>query len=103
MDWSGLAGDFDPFHVHLPSRLIPRVPWTFPSKPPEESPPPHPLRLSAAEQHHPREPPIEVLVFTMSEGPKDICFDSLGLLFIFHLHEVAPSRQASFWGPWEDA
>ncbi|CAK9082861.1 unnamed protein product [Durusdinium trenchii] len=29
-----------------------------------------------------------VLVFTMSEGPKDICFDSLGLLFIFHLHEV---------------
>ncbi|CAJ1393193.1 unnamed protein product [Effrenium voratum] len=29
-----------------------------------------------------------VLIFTMAGSPKDICFDALGLLFIFHLHEV---------------
>ncbi|CAE7315323.1 unnamed protein product [Symbiodinium pilosum] len=29
-----------------------------------------------------------VLVFSFAEGPKDICFDALGLLFILRLHEV---------------
>mmetsp|Transcript_33966 Transcript_33966/g.78583 ORF Transcript_33966/g.78583 Transcript_33966/m.78583 type:complete len:453 (-) Transcript_33966:90-1448(-) len=29
-----------------------------------------------------------VLIFTFAASPKDICFDALGLLFIFRLHEV---------------
>lgn len=36
----------------------------------------------------------QVLVFTESTSPKDVCFDALGLLFIFHLHE------ATFRGDW---
>ena len=39
----------------------------------------------------------EVLVFTESTSPKDVCFDALGLLFIFHLHEATCPRP--FSGP----
>jgi len=29
-----------------------------------------------------------VAIFTSSDGPKDVVFDSLALLFVFHIHEV---------------